>query len=244
MKLRPILACSITALLLLGCGSSDDAASAPKNEKMENQDVWAPLKRYIGERKAEFDAIPQDRKTELDALAEFVKTAKDTGVARLNFICTHNSRRSHFGQVWAQVAAHHFGGDTNVETYSGGTESTAFNERSVAAMRRAGLDVHPVSFSENPKYAVRYAEDRDPMVCFSKKYIDASTNPTSGFAAVMTCDEADKGCPVVFGAAVRFSTPYVDPKVSDGTPTEVDTYDERCAQIAREMLYVMSQAGA
>ena len=210
---------------------------------MENQDAWAPLKRYIGERKAEFEAIPQERKAELDALAEFVRTAKDTGVARLNFICTHNSRRSHFGQVWAQVAAHHCGGDADVETYSGGTATTALNERSVAAMRRAGLDVHPVSFGDNPKYAVRYADDRDPMVCFSKTYNDDSTNPISGFAAIMTCAEADRGCPVVFGATARFSMPYVDPKASDGTPEEVATYDERCAQIAREMLYVMSQAG-
>jgi len=38
--------------------------------------------------------------------------------------------------------------------------------------------------------------------------------------------------------AARFALPYDDPKQSDGTPTEVKTYDERCRQIAREMLYM------
>ena len=178
----------------------------------------------------------------MNAIGEFVRTARDTGLAKLTFICTHNSRRSHFGQVWAQVAAHHQGIDSLVTTYSGGTESTAFNDRAVAALRRAGLDIHPAQIGENTKYAVHYAEGLEPLLCFSKKYDDASVNPTGGFAAVMTCSEADKGCPVVYGSAARFAIPYVDPKVSDGTPEERDTYDARCAQIAREMLYAMAAA--
>ena len=226
------------ALMLIGCGTQ--GADSMKNST--NPNPWAPLARYIEDRTAEFDAIPADRKAELEALAAFVRSARDTGVARLNFICTHNSRRSHFGQVWAQVGAHHFGIDSLVQTYSGGTEATAFNERAVGALRRAGLDVHPAAISDNPRYAVLYAADRAPMVCFSKKYDDASANPTSGFAAVMTCAQADRGCPVVYGSAARFSTPYEDPKASDGSLEERDTYDERCAQIAREMLYVMSRA--
>lgn len=206
------------------------------------RDVWAPLARYVDAREAEFDTIPSDRQEELKALGEFVRTARDTGEAKLIFICTHNSRRSHFGQIWAQVAAHHYGMDSLVNTYSGGTESTALNARAVGALRRAGLDIHPAVLSENPQYAVHYADDRDPMVCFSKKYGDAEHNPTSAFAAVMTCSDADKGCPIVYGAVARFSTPFIDPKVSDGTPEEVATYDERCAQIAREMLFAMNHA--
>ena len=226
------------ALMLISCGTQ--GADSMKNST--NPNPWAPLARYIEDRKAEFDVIPADRKAALEELAEFVATARDTGVARLNFICTHNSRRSHFGQVWAQVGAHHFGIDSLVETYRGGTEATAFNERAVGALRRAGLDVHPAAISDNPRFAVHYAADRAPMVCFSKKYDDASANPTSGFAAVMTCAQADRGCPVVYGSVARFSTPYEDPKASDGSLEERDTYDERCAQIAREMLYVMSRA--
>ena len=225
------------ALMLIGCGTQ--GSDSMKNRA--NPDAWAPLARYIEDRKAEFDAIPADRKAALEELAEFVAFARDTGVARLNFICTHNSRRSHFGQVWAQVGAHHFGIDSLVETFSGGTEVTAFNERAVGALRRAGLDIPPAAISENPRYAVHYATDRAPMVCFSEKYDDAEVNPTVGFAAVMTCAQADRSCPVVHGSAVRFSTPYEDPKASDGLQEERYTYDERCAQIAREMLYVMSR---
>jgi hypothetical protein len=34
---------------------------------------------------------------------------------------------------------------------------------------------------------------------------------------------------------------YVDPKVSDNSPKERATYDERSRQIAREMFFLMSQ---
>jgi len=78
------------------------------------------------------------------------------------------------------------------------------------------------------------------MVCFSKVY-DEAPNPASEFVAVMVCTEADGACPDVAGATGRFALPYVDPKASDGTGLESATYDDRCAQIAREMLYMMSR---
>ena len=240
-----LLVTATLVTLIAGCGPAETSNNAEMNTAEDTPtDPWAPLDRYVAERVAEFDQIPEERKSELEAVGAFVRAAADTGQAQLTFICTHNSRRSHFGQVWAQVAAHHFGLDSSVTTFSGGTEATAFNDRAVAALRRAGMDIHPAAISENTRYSVRYAADRDPMICFSKTYDDASVNPTSGFAAVMTCSHADKACPLVYGSSARFSTPYVDPKVSDGTPEERDTYDERCAQIAREMLYAMSRAGA
>lgn len=228
------------ALLAVGCGGASPTQS--NGAMMEKTNEWAPLESYVKDRLSEENLISEGRKEELNALAQFVATARDTGEAKLIFICTHNSRRSHFSQVWSQLAAHHFGMDSAVSTFSGGTEATAFNERSVAALRRAGFDIHPASFGENPKYAVGYALDRKPMVCYSKKYNDHDENPSSGFAAVMTCSDADEKCPIVYGAEARFSTPYVDPKVSDGSAEEGATYDERCAQIAREMLYMMGQS--
>lgn len=231
----------LTLLLIVGCGSVDPEMESDSMKSATTSDPWAPLSRYIESRLGEFDAIPGQRKVELDALADFVSAARDTGVARLNFICTHNSRRSHFGQVWAQVAAYHFGVDSLVETYSGGTEATAFNERAVGALRRTGLDLHAVEISDNPKYAVHYAADRKPLVCFSKQYSDPEVNPLMGFAAVMTCSDADRSCPLVHGAAARFSTPYEDPKSADGSEGERAAYDARCAQIACEMLYMMSR---
>ena len=77
--------------------------------------------------------------------------------------------------------------------------------------------------------------------CWSKKYDDAP-NPQQDFCAVMTCSEADKNCPIVFGALDRISLPYNDPKEADGTPEEAARYDERCLQIAAELWYVMQQA--
>lgn len=189
------------------------------------------------------EATPEERKVELRALAQWV-TAQlaQSDSAELVFICTHNSRRSHLAQVWAQVGADLHGLD-GVRTFSGGTESTACNPRTVAAMQRAGFEVsvHDQDHGEeNPTYAVLPGPSSTPQLCFSKTYGD-DANPDSGFAAVMTCSSADKGCPIVYGAAARFATPYVDPKVSDETDQEALTYDARCAQIGGEMLWMMAQ---
>ena len=166
----------------------------------------------------------------------------DSGHVDLTFICTHNSRRSHLAQVWAQVGAE-VSGLQGVRTFSGGTEATACNPRTVAAMRRAGFQVavqDTVHGATNPTYDVSMGKDVPGMACFSKTYTDEA-NPQQGFGAVMTCSSADRGCPLVHGAAARFATPYVDPKVSDGTDEEAATYDARCRQIGTEMLYLMGE---
>ena len=108
-------------------------------------------------------------------------------------------------------------------------------------MTRAGFAI-AVQDAEtaNPTYEVTFADGEEPLLCFSKVYSDGR-NPQEDFAAVMTCSDADQGCPLVHGAAARFATPYVDPKVSDGTEQEAATYDERCLQIGTEMLYVMAK---
>ena len=126
------------------------------------------------------------------------------------------------GQLWAAAAAHHFG-VAPVETYSGGTEVTAFHPNAVDAIARAGFRVERGS-GDNPHYTVTFAHDAAPLECFSKTY-DDPVNPQGGFAALMTCAEADKACPVVFGAELRVPLRYDDPKVSDGTGNEVTVYD-------------------
>ncbi len=197
------------------------------------------LQMTIDQRISESDTIPNSRREELGVLAAAVREAIDRHEpASLLFICTHNSRRSHMSQIWAAVAAHHFGFD-NVHTYSGGTESTAFNPRAVAAMRRAGFRIDKTTDDANPIYHVRYADDAAPLTCFSKVY-DHAPNPKKDFVAVMTCDSANEACPIVRGAARRIAIMYEDPKVADDTPGEAAKYDERCRQIGREMLYVFS----
>jgi arsenate reductase len=141
-------------------------------------------------------------------------------------------------QLWASVGAAHYG-VKNVETFSGGTEATAFNPRAVAALQRAGFKIEQGPQKTNPRYKVFIGTPAEPLVCFSKVY-HAEPNPKSDFCAVMTCAQADKNCPIVHGASVRLAICYEDPKTADGTPMEGARYDERCAQIAREMLYAFS----
>jgi arsenate reductase (thioredoxin) len=195
--------------------------------------------KYVAQLPQGFGAIPGDRKQQLDKLALFVRSKLAAGEkARLLFICTHNSRRSHMSQLWSTVAAARYGIE-GVETYSGGVEVTAFNARAVAAMERAGLQIQKPE-GENPHYRVGYAKNRPALEAFSKKYDDTS-NPHDGFAAVMTCSQADKNCPLINGATLRVALPFEDPKVSDGTPAEAATYDERAKQIATEMFYLFSR---
>lgn len=203
---------------------------------------FPPLQSYVARRTAEFDQIPSERKEQLGTLAAYVSERVAAGKpVRLTFICTHNSRRSHLSQIWAATAAAHYG-VPRVETFSGGTEATAFNPRAVAAVQRAGFRVEKADDGTNPRYGVKFATSVEPMICFSKVY-SMAPNPQQEFCAVMTCSQADENCPLVNGCDLRMAIPYVDPKVADGTPEEADRYDERCRQIAREMLYLFSRVG-
>jgi len=199
------------------------------------------VRQYVDDRTAEFEQIPEPRRGELERLAVYVRERIDSvRKAALTFVCTHNSRRSHLAQLWAKIAANRFGVD-GVETYSGGTEATAFNPRAVESLRRCGMRIEADDLeSENPRYRVAYARDASEEVCFSKRYDDAA-NPNVGYAAVMTCSDADEHCPTVAGCDFRIGMTYDDPKQADGTANESATYDKRTAQISREMLYMMSR---
>lgn len=201
---------------------------------------YPALKRYLTDATNRFDLIPSDRKSELAKVADYVRErlAKSES-AKLTFICTHNSRRSHLSQIWAQVAAEYYG-LMGVETFSGGTEATAFNPRAVAAMQRCGLKiVADDPTSNNPRFSVYTSDSATPQVCFSKAYGDPP-NPSKGYCAVMTCSQADDACPLVMGCDLRMPIRYDDPKVADDTEFEAQRYDERSAQICTEMLYMMS----
>lgn len=193
--------------------------------------IYPEIKSFLD--KAASVKITDERKLMLNQIVNYIKSSNDPN---LNFICTHNSRRSHLSQIWAQVFAHHY--RIKIATFSGGTEATAFHPNAVAALKRAGFEI-TAGEGSNPKYSVSFSEDTDPMICFSKTF-DDPINPQSDFAAVMTCSEADADCPLVPGASARIKLFYEDPKVSDGTPEEAKTYDERCAEIASEMNYVFS----
>lgn len=204
--------------------------------------MYKELENYISTLESKFDQISSQRKEKLQEVADYIESKlKGSEIAKLNFICTHNSRRSHLAQIWTSVAAAHYDLD-GIETFSGGTEATAFNPRAVAAVERAGFKVENPG-GDNPRYEVSFSEDAQPMICFSKKF-DDNFNPDKNFAAIMTCSDADENCPFVPGAEFRKPITYRDPKESDGTDHESETYDERCKQIASEMFYLMSQVNA
>jgi len=184
--------------------------------------------------------IPEDRKSVLLPLVNYIKNKKENDQAiRLNFICTHNSRRSHLSQIWAQTMAHYFG-IPKVCCYSGGTEATALFPKVAETLMVQGFHIQMLSTQENPVYAIKYDDNEEAIVCFSKCY-DDSFNPATGFAAIMTCNSADEACPMVIGAEARFPIKYDDPKAFDGTELQTAKYAERSLEIAREMWWVFSQ---
>lgn len=184
--------------------------------------------------------VSDERKEFLKPLTDFIQNKLDNNEnINLNFICTHNSRRSHLSQIWAQVMAEYFG-VKNVFCYSGGTEATAMFPKVAETLQNQGFEILKLSETENPVYAVKFSENNHPIICFSKKF-DDDFNPKKGFAAIMTCDSADENCPIVFGAEARISVKYKDPKASDGTPEMDETYFNRSFEIASEMYWVFSK---
>jgi arsenate reductase len=183
-------------------------------------------------------AVSDQRKEVLQLLIDYIQNkVNNGGELNLSFICTHNSRRSQFAQIWAQTAADYFGIPANC--YSGGVEVTAFNERAVASIKRSGFRVTKRGF-DNPVYFIFHSDERDPISTFSKLYDDA-INRATRFAAVMTCSHADENCPFIPGSEDRIPVRYEDPKVHDDTAEETNKYDERSMQIASEMFHVFSQ---
>lgn len=183
--------------------------------------------------------ISEERKSILQPLIDFVQQKlNNQEQIIINFICTHNSRRSHLSQVWAQVAATHFH-IPNVVCYSGGTEETALFPKVAETLANQGFSIFKISNSINPVYAIKYSDNALPIIGFSKKY-DSPFNPVSAFAAVMTCSQADGGCPFIAGAEKRIPITFEDPKISDNTLEQAAVYAERSLQIAGEMFYVFS----
>ena len=185
--------------------------------------------------------IADNRKKLLQPLIDFIQEKNNKKEAvRLQFICTHNSRRSHLAQIWAQTLAFNFN-IKNIFCYSGGTEVTALYLEITKTLRSSGFNIHVLSDAgSNPIYSIKYAANEPPIIGFSKRFND-SFNPQSQFAAVLTCAQAEKDCPLVTGAEKRILIPYEDPKIFDNTVQEKRKYEERNLQIAAELFYVFSQ---
>lgn len=244
-RLTLISAFAIAFIGFSSCGNSSDSANG--NSATDSVTLKTPswgfspmMQQFVDSISQNLEGIDSARKLELNVLATHItESLKTDSLVKLTYICTHNSRRSHMAQLWSAVAAHYYGVKT-VETYSGGTESTAFNPRSVACLKKQGFDITPLNEEKNREYSVVFSAEVPAVKAFSKVYNDPS-NPQNGFIAVMTCSHADEACPVVNGASKRVAIPYVDPKISDDTDLESQTYYDRSAQIATEAFYVFKR---
>lgn len=202
-----------------------------------NNTLFSNVSKTIGALDA--NSISEERKDILKPLIDYLNDKiKANNPIRLNFICTHNSRRSHLSQIWAQTMAAYYN-INNVSCYSGGTEATAMFPKVGETLINQGFKIAKLSEEKNPVYSIKYAENEPAVIAFSKQFSD-DFNPASEFAAIMTCSSADKGCPMVFGCDKRVAITYEDPKKSDGTALQTETYLTRSLDIAREMKFVFS----
>jgi arsenate reductase (thioredoxin) len=200
--------------------------------------VFPEIEKVI--RSFNLENISHERKLILQTLIDFIQTkVNNKQEIRLNLICTHNSRRSHLSQVWAQTAAA-FYDIKNVFCYSGGTEATALFPMAAQTLAQQGFQIKTIAEGNNPIYSIKYNKNAHPIIGFSKTF-DSDFNPQSEFAAIMTCSSADQGCPFIAGAEKRIPITFEDPKAFDNTPQQAEKYEERSIQIGTELFYVFSQ---
>jgi len=201
--------------------------------------MFTSIQQFCHELVLDFDSIPDERKVLLSKISFYIQEKKDENQEiNLVYVCTHNSRRSHFGQVWSAVAAEYYG-IKNVQTFSGGTEATAFHSNAINALIEVGFEIDKLSETDNPHYTVKFGQ-AEKTICFSKT-VDDQANPIANFAAIMTCSDADENCPFIPGVDLRIGTTYEDPKAFDGTEFQDIKYQERSKQIATECFFVFSQ---
>jgi arsenate reductase len=196
---------------------------------------------YCQELEQKLNQILPARKQALLVLSTYLITQIQEGkTPSVTVICTHNSRRSHLAQLWLAIAADYYQ-THKILTFSGGTEISAFNPRTVTALQKIGLRITSQNLSAvNPIYEVCWRDKMAPYLAFSKQYSDAP-NPQKDFLAVMVCSHADLNCPIVTGSTLKLALPYQDPKAFDDTDLEASEYAKTCALVGLEMLFVLKQ---
>ncbi|MEQ6122917.1 hypothetical protein AAON49_01785 [Pseudotenacibaculum sp. MALMAid0570] len=185
-------------------------------------------------------SLNEDRKDLLiniaDKIAEVYQSSNQN--VSVNFICTHNSRRSQLGQVWTYFASKYF--DLNINAYSGGTEVTAFHRNTVQTLKQTGFIFNVKEFShQNPVYEIYFDKAQDCILGFSKIF-DNPTNKAP-YIAVTTCNSADENCPFIAEAIHRFHLPYTDPKYADNTLEQDDAYLKTNKEVASEIYFIFDR---
>lgn len=186
------------------------------------------------------ESIPKNRRDTIQPLVNFIQKKVDQQEKiRLTFICTHNSRRSHLAQVWAQTMAYYFRIEA-VFCYSGGTIATALFPTVIQTLSEMGFSIHKLTHGKNPIYNIKYAVNEPSIISFSKEWHN-EFNPKNEFAAILTCSQADEDCPNIWGAEKRISLPFEDPKTYDNHPRKILKYKAINIEIASELYYVFSK---
>jgi arsenate reductase len=195
------------------------------------------LTSHIQNLKAASTAISPKRKELLLQISKTVQsTIQSEKNAQLLFVCTHNSRRSQFAQIWAAILAEYY--ELPIQAYSGGTEVTQIHPTVVQVFEKYGLEFSSTTESKNTNYTLHLK--RSTLSLFSKLY-DAATNPHENFIALMTCSEAADNCPFIPGSRQRFAFSFEDPKIHDGTSTEFSAYENTATEIGRELVCIFEQ---
>lgn len=186
-------------------------------------------------RALKFD-FSEERKALLRAITARIQEQLDSGEKlNLNFICTHNSRRSQLAQAWAQAMAVYY--DIPVVCFSGGSEKTAFHVNAQKALQQSGFIVETEDQADNPIVRVSFSPEVKGLKMYSKKYDEAGVD---SFIALMTCSDADENCPYIPEASARIKFTFDDPKVFDNTDQAVSGYVERSLQIAAQLKFIFS----
>ncbi len=188
-----------------------------------------------------FDNIKEERKLDLNALAIWMQQQLlQNRYLNIIVICTHNSRRSHLGQILLALSSDYYK-VSGINAFSGGTEATAFNYRMVNALSDVGFQINTLKDGNNPTYNITWGDSDTQRLnnIFSKPYNDKA-NPQEHFMAILVCDSAAQNCPVVSGAIKRVALTYRDPKEFDDTEFESKAYIEKINEMGREFFYLMS----
>jgi arsenate reductase len=112
--------------------------------------------------------ISADRLRLLHSIATEITTLLQANKkVNLQFVCTHNSRRSQFSQIWAHAFCHYFNLHT-VHCFSAGTEATALFAKVAETLACQGMQVSKLTSDNNPFYLIKPFEDSQPLFCFSK----------------------------------------------------------------------------
>ncbi|WP_196893237.1 low molecular weight phosphatase family protein [Aureivirga marina] len=181
--------------------------------------------------------ITNDRKETLNDIAkavldEYLRNER----VNLNFICSHNSRRSQFAQIWGNYAINFFS-IPNMECFSGGTVVTALHRNTVKTLKEVGFRFDVKTFNhQNPEYLISYQDCKKPILAYSKLIEDQ--NNKSPYIAITTCNSIEKNCPLFTDCLAYFQLPYTDPKNYDYTALKNEKYNELNMNIASEMAFL------